>query len=516
MSIHAFFNVVENLIRNSAKYCKGDLTQSELVFTIRINEQQADKAKNIPESYEFIIFDNKANALKPYLGNDGTSTTLLDKMKREMASLKILTDGNTLVKSNKGLKEMLFSTLWMRAYTYDKAEYMSDILAKMDRLASEEKLDEIRQHAFEYVAVDNKGHEVRAGGPANLGIRFCLPKYRMMENVSTGELDNNISEKALNNFTDIVCVDVGYTGIDRLRTQFTRVYSGKASDEDSATEAVTILKEVLGRRFSNFDKYRLCIDSEKEDGFDESVKDGHGIYFETHLADIDKMNQYAYCEAVSGENFTKTMQNIFNNGISHGKYEDSPSEYFALKIKEAALTRITLLDERLYNDMQDHAGMGLILGIKNVRVLGLKEREKERQEGMEVEAFFDGNYFNYFKDGNFFKDESCSTHFLSIHLGMIEKIVKDDSAWIIAQKMGEAGLEERVDRLMEWLKEKFKTQGGEIFISIHSGRGSNFSKELENKLRSYPFISISALEAAYSNSKFLLAQLFYNTVYNMN
>ena len=50
------------------------------------------------------------------------------------------------------------------------------------------------------------------------------------------------------------------------------------------------------------------------------------------------------------------------------------------------------------------------------------------------------------------------------------------------------------------------------FISVHSGRG-NFSAELEQSLDMYPFISMAALENVYENSKYLLSQLFYSTIY---
>ena len=60
--------------------------------------------------------------------------------------------------------------------------------------------------------------------------------------------------------------------------------------------------------------------------------------------------------------------------------------------------------------------------------------------------------------------------------------------------------------------ERIFGDGKKVFISVHSGRG-NFSKELEGPLATYPFLSLSAIENAFNNSKYLLAQLFYNTIY---
>lgn len=532
MSIHAFYNVLENLIRNSAKYLKEDLKE-ELVFTIAIREIAADLEKSLPERYEFVIFDNKANALLPisrqgektsfqnvvktFLGKskEMNKQTLIGKMTNELMGIKILKDNNELDKSNKGLKEIFFSTLWMRAYTYKKSKHMSDILAEIESLEGKEKLDEIRTHAFEYVAVDDMGNVKNGedGASLNLGIRFELPKFRMMENVSAEKLTDNLIEKGLNNFTDILCVNSDYLELASLKTQFTRVYPHLAQNENSEEEAVSIFKKILSGRFDDFEKYRLCMQSEQEDGFDDCDKKKYGIYFENHFADKNRMNDYSYIEAISGENYTKTMQSIFNNSIIGGVYnnEDKSAEYFGLKIKEAALTRITLIDERLYNDMLQN-NRGWQLELKNIRVLNLKENDGTHESLMK-------NFFNspsmkvkQLFDGNNFRDGSDATHFLSIHLGMIEKIVKDDSSWIKTFHLEKANLDDRVNKLMSWIKDTFKTSKGEVFVSIHSGRG-NYSPDLDASLRHYPFISISAIESVYNNAKFLLAQLFYNTVY---
>ena len=513
MSIHAFYNVIENLIRNSAKYHKNDFKE-ELLFTIRINELKPDVENSLPARYEFIIFDNKANALEPYSSED--QRPLIKKMNSELCGLKILTDKNELDKSAKGLKEMLFSTLWMRAYTYEKSKHMSDILAEIDQLSGAAKFDEIRQHSFEYVAVDDEGRfvavddedEKKNKQSINLGVRFELPKYCMMENVSAEELSSNLIEKGLNNYTDILCVDSRYPNLQSLQTKFTRVYEGMQIDVNNEKDAVVVFREILNRRFPSFDQYKLQMDTRAEKGFSRCDERQYGIYFKTHVADLGVMNQFAYCEAISGENFTKTMLNLFNTGFNvFGGYKDDSSEYFALKIKEAALTRITLIDERLYNDMVSQKKKKDYLSLKNIRVLNLKNSGNEysiRTDGtLSVCELFDGNEFRDHKD---------ATHFLSIHLGMVEKIVKDDSKWVKTFNMETKSINDRVNLFMGQLKKSFKHETGDVFISIHSGRG-NFSPELDDSLKSYPFISISALESTYSNSKFLVTQLFYNTVY---
>lgn len=584
MSIHAFFNVVENLIRNSAKYKKDDFGD-ELVITIAIKELSASGSK--PNRYQFVIYDNKGNALKEYSAKN--AKRLVDQMNNELGMIQILNEKNELDKSSKGLKEMLFSILWMRAYTYDRAEKLSDILAQLDRDKDPKaKMDEIKRHAFEYVAVFDEGKselkmyepdennlvqvdEADANKPYNLGVCFELPKWRMLENLDATQLnDDMMKEKGVNNFTDIRCFDASLVEkktSDKLKAVFTRVYDGGLAENDKdEKQALEIMKKVLAKRFPDINDYRIGMDSEFEKGFptrDEEAeeKKRHGIYFKSHESDLTSMEKYAYCEAISGENFTKTMQNIFNDSFINsdedqtgtndfvkdeqtntegtsqrglrfwnrgkmqktekdrpktpqpktrqiGDFKDEASEFFALKIKESALTRITLVDERLFNDMEATQDKREMLKHKNIRILNLKSEMQESSivtsdGALKVKEMFECSDF---------RDDKDATHFLSIHLGMIEKIVKEDSEWVKANHMCEATVTERVNKLMDMLKKTFRTDQGELFISIHSGRG-NFSKELDESLSEYPFISISAIENVYANSKFLLAQLFYDTVY---
>ena len=582
MSIHAFFNVVENIIRNSAKYKKDDFGD-ELVITIAIKELTESQ----PNRYQVVIYDNKRNALKEYSTNN--TKRLVDQMNNELGMIQILNEKNELDKSSKGLKEMLFSILWMRAYTYDRTEKLSDILAQLDREKDPKaKMDEIKRHAFEYVAVFDDGKsewkmyepdennlvqvdEADINKPYNLGVCFELPKWRMLENLDATLLNDDVmKEKGVNNFTDIRCFDasrVEKKTSDKLKAVFTRIYDGGLVENDkNDKQALEIMKKVLAKRFTDINDYRIGMDTEYEKGFptkDEEAaeKKRHGIYFKSHESDLASMEKYAYCEAISGENFTKTMQNIFNDSLIKsdedqtrandsildeqtniketsqkgllsrifgkmkkteedepktpllktrkiGDFKDDASEFFALKIKESALTRITLVDERLFNDMEATQNKREILKHKNIRILNLKSEMQEssivtHDGALNVKEMFDCSDF---------RDDKDATHFLSIHLGMIEKIVKEDSGWVKANHLCEVTVSERVDKLMDMLKKTFRTDQGELFISIHSGRG-NFSKELDESLSDYPFISISAIENVYANSKFLLAQLFYDTVY---
>ena len=521
MSIHAFFNVVENLIRNSAKYMKEDF-QDELVITIAVKRKAAVKDR-FPECYEFVIYDNKNNAMRRILSKSydehSTMLPLFKLMNTKLKQLKILNSDNALEKSDKGIKEMLFSILWMRAYTY-KIQSFADVLMDIDNKELEEKFKEIRYHAFEYVAVDDGGivvakdntEESMMPSQAHLGIRFYLPVYRKMELQDTDSLKDNIVEIGLNNFTDMICVKGDFeplvVGNDKkaIESIFTRVYRDRHHEVNEVNVnnvqmSLKALTTILNERFGNINEYKLF--TEGFDGIDAAT---HGIYFQSHLGennnDFGKMRGYAYSEAVSGGNFTKTIQVLLESGVDeNGEYIDDESRYFALKVKESALTRITLIDERFYNEMVSKDKMDFVMQCKNIRLLNLKSTI-EKSDVCTVKQWFDGNDF---------RDGSDATHFLSIHLGLIEKIV-DDKDWCQAFGLLGKNSDIRTKEFMAFLRDRFHTDKGEVFITIHSGRG-NFSKDLDGPLQDYPFLSISAIENVLVDSKFLLSELFYNTVY---
>ena len=118
----------------------------------------------------------------------------------------------------------------------------------------------------------------------------------------------------------------------------------------------------------------------------------------------------------------------------------------------------------------------------------------------EMEGFVDlSNHIEGISDKH--KDKEDSESFLSIHLGLIEKYYKDkynkDKDFLGA-----------LNQCMAKIRETFNVK----YIAIHSGRG-NFSADLSEGLSYYPFISLSALEAAFYNCKYFLSELFHNINY---
>lgn len=534
LSCHAFFNIIENFIRNSAKYHRTTFQKNDndiqyLTTTIRITEEG--------DYYKFTIYDNKQNALS-VLEIDDKYTTLIESIRDRLRALHILDNDNSVDKNNKGFKEILFSTIWLRAFVYmhEKEEkcpnsYANVLLAIQSALDGDDKMQLIEKYGFKVIAVDDNGDECSIEQhrdenlKANLALQFTLPKYN--RNITIDLTKEGNIDSLLNVYGDVVYFDESKLTslVDKINDNLQKrikldkiteeikvekdlIFPRSTSMKYANTEigAIEALKEVLHRRFGKkeFEKYQVIFGN-----LDVEIKDKYKIFLDRHLStqkDMALFTKYAYADSISGGNFTITLTEMYNQWVKEGCKEDISEYYTILKIKESALTRITFIDERLYGEMHKQ-NMETELACRNIRVLNYQEPNSTSKKDDFLKLFI-GNKFH--RGGN-------TTHFLSIHLGLVEKIVQESKAFNSmsdesGKRYSEYNLKDRTIKFMDLLKKYFGDKNQKVFISIHSGRG-NFSAELDGPLAIYPFIGMTAIENAYSNSKYLLCQLFYSTIY---
>lgn len=520
MSCHAVFNVIENFIRNSAKYLQNDINKEEgLVCTLAIAPNPDNSSL-----MDITIYDNKKNANK--IVDISRDLTLYDLIIRKLESLVIIDDQDKISKDNKGFKEMLFSSIWMRAYTFGNDKTYADIVSEINNVSyGESKIELIERYGFSLVRVQetpdggitiNK-RKVPVRGECNLGLTITLPIFKQCDTINLSGIKSKDVNNILNIMADIVEVDKEF-----FKSVYHHVFTRPLlKDIASGMSIYDKYHKVVADRFPDIDKYALSLEK-AEDHYNSTPKEFQ-IFFKRHMstagnADPCDYKGYAYADTISGGNFTITLLDLFKKGYENGEYKSDDDRIFALKIKESALTRITVIDERLFNstEKQDYPWLSL----KNVRVLNYDDsldeslKEDTRDDERDVSSIFIGNSFD---------DNQDRTHFLTIHLGLIEKILKNSkfANALINRELGDiAGSGTynpldpiRVRTFMKLLRMHY-SEGvqRDIYIAIHSGRG-NYSAELEGPLSKYPFISLSALENAFNNSKYQLSQLLYNTVY---
>ena len=550
MSCHAFFNIVENFIRNSAKYRRNEINDKEgLRITIAIRPNPND-----PLLKDIIIYDNKENANAVVKSNRNRST-LFSQLENKLKSLEIINDSNQLSKKNKGFKEMLFSSAWMNAYKFKDRTY-AEIIANINyEKDPKKKISLIEEYGFSLVKVkellNKKTNEINidikkdlVDSDANLGVLLTVPLYNTCKKLI---LENNeaMSVNAMKNvMADVIEVDKNFIQeTNKYRNAFTRIIT--LNDDQATLSTLEKYRLAVKKRFKDIDKYALCFSDIDDPPYREnrySYKDNlyrvydhlldmncddsyskYKIYFYRHLQtseDAKNFSRLAYADTISGANFTISLASLFRDGIDErGYYKSEEDELLGLKIKESALTRITIIDERLFNSINDAEDENSFpwLTLKNIRLLNYND-------AFDNKAASNNSVLSNVFRGNKFRGNRKGTHFLTIHLGLIEKIL-ENSKYVNGlidnelQKKNETSNSNplaptRVEAFMDLIKNTFsyRSSSSPLYITIHSGRG-NYSDELEGPLSGYPFITLSALESAFNNSKYQLSQLLYNTVY---
>lgn len=487
LSKHGFYNLIENMIRNSAKYWTNKKTEN-LEFEFKIS--------NLENGWVGVsFFDKKGDALVTYGGD-----SLINRMNEKLNQIKFLEgDTNAINKEDKGLKEMLLSYLWLTSNT--DQESLSELIYKLD--SGDKSTASMIKQQFKFLGFNDEGN----GGvdnAKNLGIYFLLPIHHSAISIEDS------------NETTFESADVWVTKADDLnkwKSKYPRIAVCQTIPEENSEQMVDLFREAIKKRFENIDDYKICFETKERSYEEANCSNDKCIYFERHLnnSKIDQTirnyyNNFPYVDSTSGANFTETLRLSFVESFSGAYYTPSiQKKIFALKIKEAALSKITIIDERLFQrittwadinaDNSEFKGSQIELSLKNIRVLNLKKEVRSHSQYQEVVNNMDIFVGNKFRSIVADPDNENKTLFLTIHLGLIEKIVKGGYGYNTATEF------------MGKLREVFSPD----FICIHSGRGG-LSKEMD-ELKEYPFIPFTTLDSLFTDSKFLLSQMFYSLKY---
>ena len=347
---HAIFTIIENIIRNSSKHDKGRIPSSGLNVSVRLNIDN-DHASNI------VIFDNKGNA---------------GKVKKNIIELyketQILEENGSIDKGNKGLKEILISTLWLNGVN------LSDWLVKYDSLKDnkESKLEMLGQY-LEILSVDSNGEE-NTTEAFHLGYKIKIKPFKSVYSINPSEKKFILYKDIADVNADIVTADKDYYVLTngeenitvktpKLSTVFPRfveskdddpvslmkkslVKRGLVADEALSNMSVDIIpdnQKVKIKPISKLNKYNI---HSSDNDIAEPLK--VNIIYKNHLSineseirnSLDRYPNAKYIDSISGGDFTHTLTEEFF-------LED---ELNRLKIIESALCKIVIVDERIFNN----------------------------------------------------------------------------------------------------------------------------------------------------------------------
>jgi len=569
---HAFFSIVENVIRNSAKHDKANL-KDELILTMLIKDGGV------------YIFDNKENGVEK-----------LSEIKGKISSLRILNeDNNEIDKSNKGLKEMVISALWLNNQTISKFFIGGNNM--------------VLEEYFKVVAINENGIIYEEGKENtkrnyNLGYFFKLdrfeehyafvnsPKVEDIKNIKAEIIfaTNDFEIDSKNNNRKLSTVYPRFNIInewDLIKDEKNRITNNLIQKIVLIYYNEIITNNLFQGNFELFNKTKVLISKSelsdndlprviyKDNGFTgNELKDAVSIVFKDHykIEDNDKLKpgneifgiyeNVDYLEPISGENYTTSI-------VQKDFLKD---EMNVLRVIESALTSIVVIDERIFAKYHKE---------EKLQVVNFEDLKKEydKNDVSNFRKYMTNNYKflndiglsqlknnnNQLKDWNEIKSiilpyqslgnndnsiieralakrkvfvydidvEKGKTELVSLSK---EKIVIANSNKQIEQFINtenelrksplfisiHLSLLEKIKKennndlgyveIINNIKSLFLYTNEKSFISIHSGRG-NMSEDLEKELSSYSFMSLSALESCIENSKYFLTQLFYNTNY---
>lgn len=519
VSIHAIYNIFENFIRNSAKYQWSNKKKPDsLEFTIKVIARKNDSDIRIQ------IFDNKksANRVQKSANLLNNGVTLKQHMNIKLENIHFLDADDTLNNDDKGLKEMLLSAFWINNRQKDKS--IGEIIYDFEK--SEKKDEFLKKYGLVFLA--------DSGG--NLGVEFHVNKHYYVLKQSEIKAKPYLT-------SDIVIVSDAESKeyeygrevskseklesniIDTLKKYVVAPLDIKQNEDCKNT--INLLKSINGR-FGFIDSLILDInDSREKNKYNQSNL--CAVWTDHMSTDVKKLGgkvqierrynskKRLYSDSISGGNWTNRLKSFRGRMNLDGPcYTTWKDKYFSLMLKETALTRIAIIDERFFNtisylsigqyvDGQPIKGTSIELDFKNIQVLNLlSELQKPSARDVRFTKRTKGRYKFV---GNEFRDANTTKipHFLSIHFGIIQKLLKRDEL-----NMSEESVNTVIRNVV---KEIYgDSDCDNIRVTIHSGRGT-LSKQEREALSEYNVIPLGALRSAFLDSKYILCQLFYNLRY---
>lgn len=356
---HAIFTIIENVIRNSAKHDKESIPEDGLTVSIKIDKDH------------LVIFDNKKNANKKISG-----VVLKKELNERYAEIKILSDG-AIDKSNKGLKEILISALWLNNYS------LADWFGEYESIPKEDKIEKLSE-VLRVVAVDDNGDMTDDG--ENLGYYIALDRYEEIYYIKDDVVvDNKINYSSVSRIkADIIVankdyevfidgnarqnedVDINPNDVLKLSNIYPRFYENR--DGGELPQVGEMMKAIIERntgimvkelndinihiepkgevRHSDVPNLNHCIWYAKSDAAGIKKND---ILYKRHLSTLktEEMDRLlaayidaAYIDSISGGDFTGTITQPFF----------LQDEFNRLKVIESALTEFVIIDERIFKN----------------------------------------------------------------------------------------------------------------------------------------------------------------------
>ncbi len=229
--------------------------------------------------------------------------------------------------------------------------------------------------------------------------------------------------------------------------------------------------------------------------------------FDHFRKDDSELKDYLFVEGISGDN---TNNRLFRfETISH---------LWRYKMLEAALTKIIIIDERIWNNYykpgrtKENDRNYQLWAKKNIHILSL-EQDMEHPGYLFMKDLRGENVVRLDENGevefvNRGRNQPIyeQSHFISLHQGLLERGIKFCSNSALLKNKDE---QDQIDSLLKRFKDEvFKVK---FRVTIHSGRSKTHILPKRTA-----FVQLASLGSALRDCKLSLCELFYATIQEEN
>ena len=517
------FAIWENFIRNTAKHGIRKAKRPNRKLRIDIKIEDYNPASDY---YRIRLCDNSGN----------TDEKIIHKIRESINSALITKDGR-VNEDHKGIKEIQIAAAWLRNISPAEIENFS---AKPPILSAE-KVDQHLELTFyllkprKVLIISNKQHR----GALPVGWKL-IGSYNIQQNENLSyqfilfdkDLDLNQDEELRNQikYTSVRrMLDYDVAGLFQRLEEFdnekilaleTELYKDwiddkKLSHKIASSHKIAIIDEVgingtkLGRNEIEKGLVEFHTTTSK------NIKDAK-IIFRTHNDNVPQFR------AFQEGNKALYKQSVYIEGISGGNSthrllrEERINEYWCHKMREVALTKILIIDERIWNN---HTSFPSLAGKKaqlkdrlqtehdkldkkNIKVCTIQFEDQGTTQGFRIVDVSGNKFATIRKNGKV--STKANFHFISLHQGLLDKMVK------FAQPEKESRKRITEDKSYQTVLDNFRSSlKADFQFIIHSGRS------VDHKIpETVAFMELSSLDVALADSKYTLTQLLYSTILN--
>ena len=518
----AIFSILENFIRNSAKHGKKSLSgpDIEIIFDIRDYDD---------DYYEVTITDNVQNITEDLVKK------IKDKVKEN-----IVDDSGQLIETNKGIKEIKISAAWLRNIPIESIsnDFNPPILTAETISSKELKIKDSLAYKFyiikpKQVAIvsnncinENLKSEVKKYGWRILTIdEYYKLKYKnfriiVLDEALENEVKMSIRDKSvvrviskdiktfINNCSEINNLEI------LCQREFIDFYFRWIEEQNYKNYKIIILDD---RKHPFYNSPNVFIKSTSlNDNEYKELLSSNSIVYRVHN---DNPSNFQLFKDIVG-NICKGLELPFIEGISGGNStvriirNEEKNPNWEYQIIESALTKILIIDERIWAKYSDINGDGNniqknIFEMKNIFIWNITPIEvKNRQSDNKRFIIKNLNNEDVGSIDNdckfeFITKTNLNYDFIVIHQGILDKIYEqfikvDQDSLLNSEYMLQ------VANIFDNIKNTIKAKHRYI---VHSGRAKPF-----NIPNNTSFVQYSSISNSLADCKITLTDLLYSTL----